>query len=61
MKISLTKILLFFGSFVIIGLVSNYFWIDLISIISAIVLIVLMHLDNLDFCKKLDHSINNKI
>jgi hypothetical protein len=54
MKTFSIKLILFFFFLVMAGLYSAALWANIAGGIGALVMIVLLHLDNLDFCRKMD-------
>lgn len=48
------KTIVFLFLLIASGIYSTALWANIAGLIGAIVMIVFLHLDNLDFCKKLD-------
>lgn len=54
MKTFSIKLIVFFAFLTMAGIYSPYLWLNVAGGIGAIIMIVFLHLDNLDFCRKLD-------
>ncbi len=54
MKKFSAKLFIFLAFLIFAGLNAAALWVNVIAAIGAVVMIIFIHLDNLDFCKKLD-------